>query len=201
MIGGWVGGDGWRGWLEGWLEWMVGGDGWSGRLEMVGRNGWSGWLEGWLEGWWGLYSLHILVRVIIDSKWPERYRFSLKNGIFVNCSTQNQPKLTRSVINNYHKSANQKNSIRSVIPYFSQRIGDKVMEQKIVGGNMQKMNSLFSELFIFCLVADGFAYGRLRCLAHDHSFFFFSLLKCRYHLTNACWCSKDNTMTRNTNCK
>ena len=105
---------------------MVGVDGWSGWLEwMVRVDGWSGWL--------GLYSLHIIVRVIIGSKWPERYRFSLKNGIFVNCSTQNQPKLTRSVINNYHKSANQKNSIRSVIPYFSQRIGDKVMVQKIVG--------------------------------------------------------------------
>lgn len=37
MIGGWVGGDGWRGWLE----WMVGG--------MVGVDGWSGWLE-WMVG-------------------------------------------------------------------------------------------------------------------------------------------------------
>ena len=70
----------------------------------------------------------------------------------------------------------------------------RVMVQKTVGGNKQKMNSLFPELFIFCLVADGFAYGRLRCLADGYSFFFFSLLKCRYHLTKACWCSKDNPL-------
>ena len=130
-----VGGNDWRVGWRGWLEWMVGGmvrvdgwrDGWRGWLEWMVRV--DGWRDGW-RGWLGLYSLHIIVRVIIGSKWPERYRFSLKNGIFVNCSTQNQPKLTRSVINNYHKSANQKNSIRSVIPYFSQRIGDKVMVQK-----------------------------------------------------------------------
>jgi len=60
------------------------------------------------------------------------------------------------------------------------------MVQKTVGGNKQKMNSLFPELFIFCFVADGFAYGRLRCHVDDYSFFFFSLLKCRYHLTKAC---------------
>ena len=62
----------------------------------------------------------------------------------------------------------------------------RVMVQKTVGGNKQKMNSLFPELFIFCLVADGFAYGRLRCHVDDYSFILFSLFKCRYHLTKAC---------------
>ena len=62
----------------------------------------------------------------------------------------------------------------------------RVMVQKTVGGNKQKMNSLFPELFIFCLVADGFVYGRLQCHVDDYSFILFSLLKCRYHLTKAC---------------
>ena len=35
------------------------------------------------------------------------------------------------------------------------------------------MNSLFPELFIFCLVADGFAYGRLRYHVDDYSFLIF----------------------------